>query len=346
MNPGRHTLDEIMSQPRVWPQVLEVFAEQQSVFMDLMAAAAFDRVIVTGCGSTYYLALLAARLLRQSGIDAVAYPASELLLYPDSIYLPRRRYLLICLSRSGATTETVRAQANFKAALGGKTITVTCDSVSPLAQSADLTFAIDAAQEESVAQTRSFSSMALIAQQMAAALDGDDLSSSARLPAACQALFNSYGGLVESLGVDGGISKFFFLGSDALYGIACEAMLKMKEMSLSYSEAFHTMEFRHGPMSMVGADSLVIGLISSASAAHELQVLQEMQAAGARILTIAQRESGFPHHIALPANLPSWNAAVLHLPLLQLLAYHRALFKGQNPDRPHNLSAIISLDSI
>ncbi len=346
MDRGRHTLDEIMSQPQVWPQALKAFDDQRSIFIAMMTAAAFDSAIVTGCGSTYYLALFAARLLRQSGLDAAAYPASELLFYPDSIYLPRRRYLLICLSRSGTTTETVRAQASFKDSVGGQTITVTCDSASPLAQNADLAFAIDAAQEKSVAQTRSFSSMGLVVQQMAAALAGDDLSSSFRLPAACQGLFDGYGDLVESLGVDGGISKFFFLGSDALYGIACEAMLKMKEMSLSYSEAFHTMEFRHGPMSMIAEDSLVVGLISPDSAAHDLQTLQEMQTAGARILTIAQCESGFPHHIALPADLPTWNAAVLHLPLLQLLAYHRALFQGQNPDRPHNLSAVISLDGI
>ena len=346
MNPGRHTLNEIMSQPQVWTQALNVFAERQSAFMDLMTATAFDRVIVSGCGSTYYLSIAAARLLRKSGIDALACPASELLFYLDSICLPQQQYLLICVSRSGATSETVRAQANFKAAVGGKTITVTCDSASPLAQDADLTFAIDTAQEESVAQTRSFSSMALVLQQMAAALARRDLGSSARLPAVCQALFDTQSDLVKSLGVDDSISKFFFLGADALYGIACEAMLKMKEMSLSYSEAFHPMEFRHGPMSMVAADSLVIGLISPASAVHDLQVLQEMQELGAGVLAIAQSETGFQHHIALPADLPTWNTAILYLPLLQLLAYHRALFKGQNPDRPHHLSAVVSLDGI
>ena len=78
------------------------------------------------------------------------------------------------------------------------------------------------------------------------------------------------------LGENRAINKFFFLGSDALYGIACEAMLKMKEMSLAYSEAYHTLEFRHGPMSMVdGADSLVIGLITSAcSWSGDSRVLQ------------------------------------------------------------------------
>ncbi len=346
MSQGRHTLHEIMSQPQVWPQALKAFAEQQSAFINLMSVTAFDKVIVSGCGSTYYLAMTAARLLRKSGMDALACPASELLFYPDSIYLPQQRYLLICVSRSGTTSETVRAQANFKAAVGGKIITVTCDSSSPLAQNADLTFAIDSAQEESVAQTRSFSSMALVLQQMAAALAHHDLNSSARLPTVCQALLDTHANLVKSLAENDSIQKFFFLGADALYGIACEAMLKMKEMSLSYSEAFHTMEFRHGPMSMVAEDSLVIGLISPDSATHDLQVLQEMQAIGASILTIAQSEADFQRHIALPADLPSWSAPILCLPPLQLLAYHRALFMGQNPDQPHNLSAVISLDDI
>ena len=345
MNKGRHTRHEIMSQPQIWSQALDVFARQQAAFVQLMTAA-FDRVMVTGCGSTCYLAQFTARLLRHSGLDATAYPASELLFYPDAIYLPQHQHLLICLSRSGTTSETVRVQASFKAAVGGKTIAVTCDSDSPLAQNADLAFAIDAAQEQSIAQTRSFSSMGLVVQQMAAVLAGYGLNSSARLSAACRALFDAHGDMIKALACDEGISKFFFLGSDALYGIACEAMLKMKEMSLSYSEAFHMMEFRHGPMSMVAADSLVIGLISPASAVHDLQVLQEMQAMGASILAIAQDATGFRHHIALPADLPAWNAGILHLPLLQLLAYHRALFTGQNPDRPHNLSAVISLDSI
>ena len=346
MNKGQHTRREIMSQPQVWPQALAAFARQQSAFIDLIAATDFDRVLVSGCGSTYYLSMVAARLLCRSGLDASAYPASELLFYPDSIYLPQQQYLLITVSRSGATSETVQAQVNFKAAVGGKVITVTCDSASPLAQTADLTFAIDAAQEESIAQTRSFSSMALVLQQMAAALASRDLSSSARLPAVCQALLADHADLVKALGFDDSISKFFFLGADALYGLACEAMLKMKEMSRAYSEAFHVMEFRHGPMSMAAADSLVIGLISPDSAAHDLKALQEMQAVGASILAIAQSETDFRHHIALPADLPAWNTAILYLPLLQLLAYHRAMFKGQNPDRPHNLSAVISLDGI
>ena len=335
-----------MSQPAVWSVALEAFSAQRDNFASFWAEAAPEAVIVTGCGSTYYLALTAARLLRHSGVDASACPASELLLYSDSICTPGRHYLLLTLSRSGTTTETVRAQGQFKSRPGGPVITVTCDSGSPLAGSADLAIAIDAAQENSVAQTRSFSGMTVLVQQIAAHLAGNHLGDSRQLPAICRQLLESRDGLARSLAEDAAIEKFFFLGMDALYGIACEAMLKMKEMSLSYSEAYHTLEFRHGPMSMVGEDSLVIGLISPAAAKQEIRVLREMAEMGARLLAIGQSPTGLTHEILLPADLPSWCMPSLYLPVLQLLAYHRALFKSRDPDQPQNLKAVISLEDI
>ena len=346
MLPGQHTLREIMSQPAVWAEALAAFDVKRSPLQKLLATANAKHIIVTGCGSTYYLALTAARLLRKSGVDASASPASELLLHPASICLPGRRYLLLSVSRSGTTSETVRAQQNFKSEIGEFAITVTCDSGSPLARDADLAIAIDGAQEESVAQTRSFSSMAVVLQLLAAAVAGCKLVAGRRLPTICGELLETHAGLARSLGEDGAITKFFFLGSDALYGIACEAMLKMKEMSLSYSEAYHTLEFRHGPMSMVGDDSLVIGLISPGAARQENRVLDEMAEMGASVLAIGQAPGQQQHQITLPANLPRCCAPVLHLPVLQLLAYHRAVFNGCDPDNPQQLTAVVSLDDI
>ena len=188
--------------------------------------------------------------------------------------------------------------------------------------------------------------MTVVVQQMAALLAGYNLDESRQLPAICQRLLEAWDGLARSLAEDAAIEKFFFLGMGALYGIACEAMLKMKEMSLSYSEAYHTLEFRHGPMSMVGEDSLVIGLISAETAKQETRVLRELGAMGARLLTIGQSPTGLAHEMLLPADLPSWCMPILYLPVLQLLAYHRALFKGCDPDQPQNLSAVISLEDI
>ena len=343
---GAFTWEEIQSQPEVWREALAVFAANEAAFHALLREAAPESVIVTGCGSTYYLALTAARLLRQAGLEALAVPASELLLFPDSILLPGQRCLLITVSRSGTTTETVRAGENFKSRTGGSVICVTCDSGSLLAEAADLVVAIDAASERSVAQTRSFSSMCLVLQSMAGALLGGERSSGADLPDACRRLLDEHGALAESLGRDAGIERFFFLGSDALYGIACEAMLKMKEMSLAYSEAFHSLEFRHGPMSMAGPGALVVGLVSPSAARHEGTLLHEMRDMGAAVLAIGVDPGDFPGRISLPAELPWWQRPALHLPLLQLMAYHRARFNGQDPDQPQNLSAVISLDDI
>ncbi len=343
---GQHTLREILSQPDVWAEALAAFDLQDQLLQSLLASGAFDHIIVTGCGSTYYLALTAARLLRRAGCHAFACPASELLLYPESICLPGQSYLLLSVSRSGTTTETLRAQEQFKAIQAGSIVTITCDSASPLAQSADVVIAIDPAQEKSVAQTRSFSSMLVAAQQLAAALAGHDLTASRPLPAFCRHLLERYGDLAQSLGENGAIQKFFFLGSDALYGVACEAMLKMKEMSLSYSEAYHTLEFRHGPMSMVGEDSLVVGLISPDAARHEIRVLDEMADMGAKVLAIGPAHIEHHRCVRLPADLPAWCMPVLYLPVLQLLAYQRAIFKGCDPDQPYQLSAVVSLDDI
>lgn len=343
---GEHTLREIMSQPAVWAEALAAFDPEDRRLQSLLESGAFDHVIVTGCGSTYYLALTAARLLRRAGRHALACPASELLLHSKSICLPGQRYLLLSVSRSGATSETVRAQQEFKANVGGPIVTVTCDGGSPLAEGADLAIAIDAAQEISVAQTRSFSSMLVALQQLAAAVSGQDLAASRHIPAICRRLMEDNASLARSLSENGAITKFFFLGSDALYGIACEAMLKMKEMSLSYSEAYHTLEFRHGPMSMVGEDSLVIGLMSPDAARHEIRVLREMSEMGASVLAIGQTPTDFQHSIRLPVDLPGWCLPALHLPALQLLAFHRAIFKGCDPDNPQQLTAVVSLDDI
>lgn len=335
-----------MSQSDIWVEALAAFNPQDRLLQSWLESRAFDHVIVTGCGSTYYLALTAARLLRQAGCHALACPASELLLHSKSICIPGHRYLLLSVSRSGLTSETLRAQQHFIAGFRSPVVTVTCDSGSPLATESDLVIAIDVAQEASVAQTRSFSSMLVALQQLVAIVARHDHSASRPLPAFCRHLLERYGDLARSLGGDSAIKKFFFLGSDALYGIACEAMLKMKEMSLSYSEAYHTLEFRHGPMSMVGEDSLVIGLISPNAAKQEIRVLDEMAALGAKVLAIGPAPASAHDRVTLPADLPPWCTPVLYLPVLQLLAYHRAIFNGCDPDQPHNLSAVVSLDDI
>ncbi len=347
--PGIHSLTEITSQPQIWDKAAQAFERQAGALKALWTAGGFDRVLFTGCGSTHYLALAGAALVQQlTGINARAYPASEIALMPEFVLLPNSKPLLITVSRSGETTETVEALRVFREQTGSPVIAVTCASSSTLSLQADLNFSVDEAQETSLAQTRSFASMMIVVQGIAATMAGrEDFGSLDRLTPTVTRLLDRYGGLAKRLGEDRQIERFFFLGSGKLYGIANEGMLKMKEMSLSYSEAFHVLEFRHGPMSMVNEHSLVVGLISDEAAPQEIAVLRQMRGRGAQILALSEADYGlgeWAHAVVIDSGLPAWARAVTYLPVLQLMAYYRALSNGQNPDLPANLSFVIALD--
>ena len=349
---GSHTFAEITSQPEVWTKAVAAFWQQSEALKTLWREGGFERVLFTGCGSTHYLSLAGAALFQQlTGINSRAYPASEIALYPDGVFLPNVKTLLITVSRSGETTETVQAVRVFRERMGSLVIAVTCASTSTLSLHADLNFSIDDAQETSLAQTRSFASMLIVVEAIAASIAGrGNLDTLAALTPTVTRLFSEYGSLAKELGENRQIERFFFLGSGALYGIASEAMLKMKEMSLSYSEAFHVLEFRHGPMSMVDDHSLVVGLLSDEVHPQEIAVLRQMSQRGAQILALAELDHDLgiasgAHLVQIASGLPAWARPVTYLPVLQLMAYYRALSNGQNPDLPANLSFVISLDT-
>jgi glucosamine--fructose-6-phosphate aminotransferase (isomerizing) len=318
---------------------------------DFLEHAAFDHILVIGCGSTHYLSMTAASIMsRQTRAPARAMPASDLWLYPA--VMPLQRTLVLAVSRSGTTTETLRAVERCQRVGCGGVLAVTCYPESALAQAADFVVVAPDAQEESVAQTRAFTSMLLLAQSVAGVLAGDTATHDrlSRLPSALRQVMESLEGLPERIGADRSIERLFFLGGGPLHGIACEAMLKTKEMSLSYAEAFYPLEFRHGPMSMVDDATLVVGLLSDTGLAQELRVLQDMQGLGARVLAIAEDTAAFgdwlpDDAIELRSGLDEWDRVALYLPPLQLTALHRSLMKGLNPDEPKNLTAVVSLDS-
>lgn len=343
---GELTYREILHQPDAWDDALSAFAGLETTVRAAWAGLGNHDVVFTGCGSTHYLSLSAAALFRGlTGTSATGQPASELLFFDETLPDPAKT-LMIAVSRSGTTSETLAAIRRFRERGGSAVWAVTCYPDSPLAAEADIVLPAVAAQEESVAQTRSFTSMLLLCQALAACLGGADWRALEGLPALGRSLIATSEPLIETVGRRLVDERLFFLGSGPRYGLASEAMLKMTEMSLTTAQAFHFLEFRHGPMSMVEPGAQVIGLLSSGAASHERAVLHEMQAMGASTLVLDP--SGDPGRatwsIELPRDLPAWARPVLYLPPLQLLAYHRATAKGLDPDRPRNLSAVIHLE--
>ena len=343
------TLREILSQPMAWKAVLQELESQTVPLKNNWKPENTQEVIFTGCGSTYYLSRTAAEILKgETGVLVSAYPASDLCLFPDLVLTKGVSRTLVTISRSGETSETLRAVDQFNTRDNGPVYAISCYREAPLVKKASVSLIAKEAHEKSIAQTRSFSSMLVAVTGLAALLSGRGLSGRfLELPELGIDLISSHHELSRELGSDPNFERFFFLGSGPLYGLACEAMLKMKEMSLSYSEAYQFLEFRHGPMSMVNENSLIVGLLSETAFEHEAHLLSDMRKLGAQVFAISPIELSkdqADRQVVLPGGLSDLERGPLYLPLLQLLAFYRSVCKGLNPDKPSNLTAVVNLD--
>jgi glucosamine--fructose-6-phosphate aminotransferase (isomerizing) len=358
MKRGVNTKKEIFSQTAVWEGALNAIEKAHNEILNVFHKD-FQQVIFTGCGSTYYLSLAAAALFQElTGIVSRAVPGSELLLNPKTI-LTKGRILLIAISRSGSTTETIEAVKQFKKNQKGQVISIAVKQFKknqkgqvisitnygdqPLVGLADLPIVIPEGQEVSVAQTGSFSSMFIASTALAVLADGrmDLFEKMHNLPEIGDSLIKKYEPIAKEYGENLDLDRFYFLGSGARYGLASEANLKMKEMSLTHSEPFYFLEFRHGPMSMVNENAAVIGLLSEKNRSYEEDVLIEMKTLGGHVLSLAENNAD----VSFNSGLEELIRNILYLPVLQIMAFYRSMSKGLDPDSPRNLSAVVHLEA-
>jgi glucosamine--fructose-6-phosphate aminotransferase (isomerizing) len=330
------TYQEIKTQTEAWAQALEVTSTPH-----LPMAGEYDQVLFTGCGSTYYLSLAVAALYQElTGCPGRAVPAGELVLNPNTV-LTNQKTLLVAVSRSGTTSETLKAVENFKAQKRGEVVVIS-NYGEVLSRLADVDIVIPKGQEQSVAQTRSFASMYVAACVLGARMAGrnDLVEAMKKIPERGNWVIGNYEALAKKTGENLDFDRFYFLGSGIRYGLACEVNLKMKEMTLTHSEPFHFLEFRHGPMSMVKQSAAVIGMLSDVNRLHEAKVLSEMKTLGGTVIALGEKDA----EIRFESDIPESVRGVLYLPVLQLMAFYRSVAKGLNPDRPNNLTTVVQLD--
>lgn len=348
---GEHTLREISTQNEAWRAAYEATRSQRDALQKVLRDNRGLPVIFAGCGSAHCLAKYAAVLFQTvTGAFCRATPSSELYFHTESVAAQGELPLIVALSRSGETSETVQAAAK-KASGGSDIIAVTCYPESRLAAIATATIAIPTAQEESYAQTRSFAAM-LVAVQTLAALAANDrqmLDDLGRLPSLALDILGRSEAVAEIMGPRESYRRITFLGSGAMYGLACEGSVKLTEMSLTMTDAHTFLEYRHGPMSLVDDEHLVVGLISEDMRDHEIQVLREVKRSGGRVLAVANsdRDLGeFGEVLALNAPIVPRAQAALFLPIIQFLGYYRGLAKGLNPDRPRNVVMSVRVEGL
>ena len=345
---GVYTREEILSQPCAWRCAVSEVRGKHDQLQALFNQRPFTEVVFIGCGSTYYLSIAAACLFQKwTGVRSRFAPSSELMLFGDEYLLQGTDPLLVAVSRSGESTETLRAVDVFQERYPGRVLGISCYEDSDLLQKATVGLVVSDGREQGLAQTRSFAGMLVATQALTAVVAGDReaLEQLGRVVDLGKALIERACPIGDRLTADGSSQRFFFLGSGSRYALACEAMLKMKEMSLSYSEAYHFAEIRHGPKSMVNDETLIVGLLSEEARDFELGVLGEMKDLGARVLVLTDKEDGAGEIggelLSFSSGLPEHLRGVLYLPALQWLAYAQAMRKGLDPDCPRNLDAVV-----
>jgi len=319
---------------------------------DVLAAA--HSIVVTGAGSSYYLAQVVAAAARAvMRRPVLAAPLSELILRPEGVLAMASRggrsagyEPVVIISRSGSTSEAVSVAERMRAA-GHPTVAVTCRAGSPLAVLADVTLVSPAGDEEAIVMTRSFASMLALLLGIVAIVGGNDrlVADLARLPdrwdeAAAAA------GVGRRLGATDW-SRIVILGGGPALGIAAEWGLKLTETSQVPTSVYEPLEFRHGPISVCEPGMLVVGLIGGAGAAEEAAVVEEAARLGAATWLIARDEDearGATGEVSLIGGglHPSARLPLLLHPA-HALALGLALTRGCDPDAPRHLGQVVIL---
>jgi len=350
-SPASHTLAEILSQPAIWSETGRQLRESGE--LDRLAATFSPRSpwLFVGCGSSYYLSrLIAALWTRHFYIPATGIPASELLFAPEETLRRIGAEQIVLMSRSAETTEVLRVAELLQAHKTVQTLGVTCNPQSQLEALCTHTFELAWADEKSTVMTRSFTAILLAFQRLGLQFVGDHLLSTAldELPQRGQAWLDGHARKIQEFAAQRKFDDYVFLGQGAHYWLAQEAGLKVTEMSSSYAQVYHSMEFRHGPRSIAGPNTLITLFVSEAAAEAETVLVRELKGLGAAICVIANRAAPDLRNcsdllIELALDLPEFaRYAVTAIPA-HLMGTAIGLRKGLNPDAPKNLTRAVVL---
>ena len=348
---GGHTFSEILSQPRCWEQCLTSLRDDTQLSEVVDRFSDRSEWIFIGCGSSYYVALSAAATWTAiTGQRAWAVPASEILLYPELVWTHADKLGAVLISRSGKTSEVIRVAEIFRARQIS-TLAISCASDQALEQLAMAAIILPQADEQSTVMTRSATSMLLALEYLAAVVVGKTkfIEGMHQLPADADRHFRGLPEILRSFVESNRFEDYVCLGQGPFYGLACESALKLTEMSCSYGQSFHTLEFRHGPKSIIAPETLVTFLLSEAGYQSELEVLEEIKGLGATTVAISPNSESRVRAAAdvfveMPSNLPELVRVPSYVFVPQLLALYTGLKKGLNPDEPRHLSRVVILN--
>lgn len=345
MTRGETTLRELLSQPEAWRALATRLGDASAhPALDLTR---FEEVLVFGSGSSYYLAQsLAERTERELGVRARALPSCDLLLDAERVFAHARRRAAVAISRSGESTEALRA-ADVAEARGLPLLSVTCEPGGSLARRSEHVLAVPEGREDGLVMLRSFTSMQLAFALYLERRNGVASPAAATLATVAERVIERFRTPVAQLARRRPFDRFVFLGSGALHPVAREAALKVQEMAIATSEAYHSLEYRHGPKSTADEATLVTLFALGGDDGLERDLMRDLKGYGVSTLVVGEELDGYGDVADVGVRLGSGLAAErrqpLHLLAGQLLAYETALRAGRDPDTSRNLTPVVRL---
>jgi len=362
LGPYRHYMQkEIFEQPRAIADTLEgVEGIVPDLFGEHAAATLYsvDSVLILACGTSYYSGLTAKYWLESiAKIPCNVEVASEYR-YRDSV--PNARALVVTISQSGETADTMAALKHAKSLGHTHTLTICNVATSAMVRECALAYITRAGVEIGVASTKAFTTqlaalflLTLVLAKQRGHLSADDeaahLKALRHLPVALQSVLALEPQIIGWSEEFARKENALFLGRGLHYPVALEGALKLKEISYIHAEAYPAGELKHGPLALVTEAMPVVVVAPNDTLIEKLKSnLQEVRARGGELFVFADADSHISsgeglHVIRLPEHYGVLSP-ILHVVPLQLLAYHTATARGTDVDKPRNLAKSVTVE--
>ena len=362
LGPYRHYMQkEIFEQPRAIADTLEGV---QSVVPELFGDGALDvfqgidSVLILACGTSYYSGCVAKYWLESiAKIPTQVEVASE---YRYRTSVPNPRQLIVTISQSGETADTLAALRHAQS-LGMKhTLTICNVSTSAMVRECKLAYITRAGIEIGVASTKAFTtqlaglflltlSLAKIRGLLSEEQEAEHLRAMRHLPVALQAVLALEPQVIGWADDFARMENALFLGRGMHYPVALEGALKLKEISYIHAEAYPAGELKHGPLALVTSSMPVVTVAPHDALVEKLKSnMQEVRARGGVLYVLADADTRIEssegiHVIRMPEHYGALSP-LLHVVPLQLLAYHTAVARGTDVDKPRNLAKSVTVE--
>ena len=365
LGPYRHFMQkEIHEQPRALADTVEAAIDAGGFPAALFGAGAetvfkdIEGVQILACGTSYYAGLTARYWIEAiAGLPCSVEIASE---YRYRAAYANHKHLIVTISQSGETLDTMEALKYAKSLGHTHTLSICNVPESAIPRASELVCYTRAGAEIGVASTKAFTTQLAALFQLTvvlgklhgkvdAAQEADYLEQLRHLPGSVQHALNLEPQIAAWAERFAGKSNALFLGRGLHYPIALEGALKLKEISYIHAEAYPAGELKHGPLALVDAEMPVVVIAPNDSLLEKVKSnMQEVRARGGELFVFTDQDSNFNasegvHVIRTPRHAGVLSAIVHTIPV-QMLAYHTALARGTDVDKPRNLAKSVTVE--